>query len=456
MKCENVREYYYDYLHQIEAVPSEITAHIKQCSVCVRELERLTELLQKQPSVAMPLTPEYLQCHYQLLDRWASCDLIKPLLPSLLISELELKHRTPVTAHIENCPECQKSLRSISSLGLSGSQLMKAGCYLARSQDSTVELEAEVRQVLDEVKDKDGSIVLTRLRATSEHPEQEWVADSFVTDVEYRQPQPAQSRPVTRRHAVSAWAASGIAAAILFAILLVLQTGDVKALDVNQLYMSLENVRNAHIQKFDGPEELESIWIAEGLGAYLFQRNENAVFVDTHSGEIFQQRDGAVQLTPHQSKMELERPWGLLPFKKISELPESYDWEYISDGELEGGLKVKIYEWSWEEILNNQTEVKKIWRGYLDTHSHLPYRIEWMDRVGDLPAELIMEMKISYPSDAECLDVLESYGFEKVTYGDQDGLLRILPTASKVGSTEEGFILSTWPSAKTALIFPRE
>ena len=416
MKCENVKIYYFDYLHQREAVPNEVIAHIKQCSVCIQELERLTELLQKQSSVPMPVTPEYLQCHYQLLGRWVTCDLIKPLLPSLLISELELKHQTPVTAHIENCPECQKSLQAISSLGLSSQQLMRAGCYLAGRQDSDVELEAAVREVLDEVKDKDGSMVLTRLRAASEHPEQEWVADSFVTDVEYRQLQRVRSRPVAGRRAVSAWTASGIAAAILFAVLLVLPTGDVQALDARQLYANLETVRNAHIQKFGGSKELENIWISEGLEAYLFQREENVFFVDKRLGKIYQNHEGTVQLIPYQSKLELERPWGLLPFKNISELPESYDWEYISDTVLEGGLNVKIYEWSWTETPSSQINIKRTWRGYLDGRTHMPYLIEWWDKIGDSPAELMMEMKISYPSDAECLEVFESYGFRKVSY----------------------------------------
>ena len=178
--------------------------------------------------------------------------------------------------------------------------------------------------------------------------------------------------------------------------------------------------------------------------------------MDKRSGKIFQKHDGAVQLISQGAEMELERPWGLLPFKHLSELPASYDWEYISDTVLEGDLKVRIYEWRWVETPNSQLQIKHVWRGYLDVRSYLPYRIECLDKINNSPAELIMEMKVSYPSDAECREAFDKYGFRDISYGNQDEQLRKFPSASKTGSTKEGLFLSTWPSAKMVLNLPEE
>ena len=102
--------------------------------------------------------------------------------------------------------------------------------------------------------------------------------------------------------------------------------------------------------------------------------------------------------------MELERPWGLLPFKQISELPPSYDWGYVSEAALDGDRKVQVYELTWKAI-RNQAVIERKWRGYLDSHSHLPYRIEWLDKVGDSPYQLVMTILVGYPSDVECQQV---------------------------------------------------
>ncbi|MBL7214918.1 MAG: hypothetical protein ISS71_04495 [Phycisphaerae bacterium] len=415
MNCENARLYYYEYLEQNDTIPSDVRSHLEQCLVCQEQLEHLRKVLGQPGPVEKPWRPKYLQLHYRLLDQWISCDIVRPFLPSLLVPQLGMKQQTPVTAHVENCPECQKALKEIASLRLSPSSLIKAARYLADEKEQEVEFDKTTCAVLNKVKYRNISDVLTRMRLEQTvDAECQWLSDSTIVDVERRDAKTVSQRQVLPIRTASVWVAGGIAAAILFAVLLVLPMRDVKALDVEQLYMTLATVRNVHIQKFDGSQEqkeLENIWISEGLGAYLFQRGENTVFVNSESGKVYQQHQGTVQLVSQGGKMELERPWGLLPFKHISELPADYDWDYISDTVLEGGLNVQVYEWRWKETLSNQAEIQRIWRGYLDIHSHLPYRIESLDKIGDSPAQLIMEMKVTYPSDAECREVFENYHF---------------------------------------------
>ena len=454
MNCETAKFYYYEYLEN-GRVPADVKAHLEACPDCQKELGRLREELDRSDVVDKPWRPAWLQLHYRLLNQWVSCDTVRPFLPSLLASQLGVKRPTPVTAHVENCPTCQKALRQIASLQLKPSDLIKASRYLTGEK---TELADAVHAVLDKIERSEASDVLTRMRpAQTDDVEHQWLLDSAVIDVEHRSGlKKAIPHRVSRRRVVSIGVAGGIAAAVLFVVFLVIPAGDVKAVDVEHLYMTIDNVRNVHIQKFGGSKELENIWISEGLGAYLFRQAETAVFVNKRTGKTFRQHQGAMQAVSQGGKMELERPWGLLPFKHISQLPASYEWNYITDTVLEGDLKVRIYEWTWMEAPTNQLRIKHTWRGYLDVHSYLPYRIECLDKIGDLPEELIMEMKVSYPSDAECREAFERFGFKGLVYGHQYEAFKKFPPASKSGSTDAGFVLSTWPSAKTALNLPEE
>ena len=459
MDCEKAKLNYYDYLEKPETVDSAIRSHLEQCPVCRGEIERLRGILGQSQPVQKSCRPKYLQLHYQLLGQWVSCQQVRPFLPSLLMPQLGIRQQTPVTAHVEHCGDCQTALKEIASLQLTSSELTQAGCYLA-NETTAGALTPFACAVLDKIKQRRGSDVLTRMRLNETDAEGSWLSDSAVVDVESRSAQAAPRHHGSSRHAVSVWLTSGVAAAILLAVLLILPMHKAQALDVEQLYTTIESVRNVHIQKFDGSVELENIWIAGGLGACLFQSNGdngNLIFINQHTGEAYQKHQGTVQLISQGGEMDLKRPWGLLPFKHISQLPASYDWDHVSDTVLDNGLEVQVYEWSWTEKPNNQLTMKRIWRGYLDRNSHLPYRIEWLDKIGDSPAQLVMEIEISYPTDAECLEVFTQYGFQDMmVYGDQDELLATSPSALKAGSMDSADFLSTWPSAKATLTFPHK
>ena len=445
MDCEKARLYYYDYTNQKDSVPSEVRSHLEQCSVCRDGMERLGGILEQDEPAQKPYRPRNLEIHYELLNQWLSCGSIKPFLPLLLIPEMAVKHRTPVTAHIEKCPACQKDQKAISSLRLSSLKLMRVARYLAGGPMTETELSRHAGEVLSRIKDRNPSAILTRM--CLEHAnnlDQKWISDSVVVDVEYRRSKPVLERWLPQRRSIPAWISSGIAAAILLIVLLtILPTQNVGAVDLAQIYANLESVQNVHIRMFDDSEELQNIWIAEGLQIRLIESEEDVVFWDQPSERVFRKHQGAVELISQGSEMELERPWGLLPFKHISDLPASHDWDYISDAVLEGGLQVQIYELSWKVKRGNNTVIEKKWRGYLDIHSHLPYRAEWLDKVDGEKYQTIMILDVSYPADAECLKAVEDYGFQRVSYGNQDEFFNTFPEESIVGTTEEGFFLST-------------
>lgn len=430
MNCESVKQYYYEYLEQESSVPADVSVHLSQCQQCREEIERLREALGCQDQHHRSPEPEFLQLHYRLLDQWASCDAIKPLLPSLLTAVFSTKNQTPVTAHIENCCLCQKNLDDIVSLQLSFSQLMSASRYLAGEEEGLSEFGSAAQDVLKGIAAQRHRDVLTRMSLvpqSADPSDATWISDSYTVDVKHRVAKTPDRRPTRSKLAVPTFVTGGIAAAILFVIMLTLPPTAVKGLDLAQVYQSLEDVKNVHIQVFsEDLQEIRNIWISEGLQARLFQQEESTVYWDERTGEIYQKDADLVQLVSQIDGETLDRPWGLLPFNHISELPVDWQWGYVADAVIDG-LQVQIYELTWQEPRSNQQSIQKKWRGYLDIHTHLPYRIEWTEKADKKSPDIQWIMEVRYPTDAECLETIQQDGFRLISYGTQADLFEMVP-----------------------------
>ena len=115
---------------------------------------------------------------------------------------------------------------------------------------------------------------------------------------------------------------------------------------------------------------------------------------------------------------ELEVPWGLLPFRNVSELPAGYQWNGVQDENLLKEPDTVIYDLVWTQPLSGGRQIKRKWRGYLNAYSKLPYRIEWWDQ---LPGQEFMKMTtvlIGYPENEEVLERIRAEGFDYLP-GDQ-------------------------------------
>ncbi len=406
MNCEDFRPYYFEYLTDASSVPDDVTAHLSQCTQCQAEMDRLRNALDQKPQNHNP-EAEFLKLHYQLLDQWVSCDKIKPLLPSLLAVNFSGRNATPVTAHLEKCDQCQKNLDELAALELTFPQLMKASRYLASEEDLS-DFDHSAQDTLKTLKFQHPADLQTRMSlksASANVAEEQWLSDAYTIEVKH-QAQSVTSRPMGRRQAIQAFTAAGIAAAVLLAVILTIPPATVEALDITQVYQRLEQVKNAHIQVFsESGEEINTIWISESLKARLFRQPEQTVFWNEQTGDIFCKQADTVELVSHGDVPQLVKPWGLLPFKHISELPANRQWAYIADTEIDGKT-VQIYEMTWQ-----QKSIRKTWRGYLDIHTHLPYRIEWTETVSDNFPSQQWVMKVSYPSDEECQQVFRQSGF---------------------------------------------
>lgn len=146
--CLNARPYYYDFLYDKnrEGIPESVSEHIIQCQRCREEIKRLNKLLLPDNTVAdaaqnrqnMAVTA-LLRLHFAYLDELVACKSVRPFLPALVVSGLELRIPTPITAHLDKCDTCSEDLKTLRSLNLTDKQLYRLGQFFAdEASESTV------------------------------------------------------------------------------------------------------------------------------------------------------------------------------------------------------------------------------------------------------------------------------------------------------------------------------
>lgn len=141
--CQKAQEYYYEILcHNDAAVPEAITRHVEGCSFCREQIRRLQEALAQGDSKANSSQGpenngaiEALSRHFEFLGERVHCSQVKPFLPELLISSRRIRIPTPITVHMDNCPECGRDMASIRELGLGAGQLSRLSQFYGRVAD---------------------------------------------------------------------------------------------------------------------------------------------------------------------------------------------------------------------------------------------------------------------------------------------------------------------------------
>ncbi|MFQ6115930.1 MAG: hypothetical protein ACE5NG_17860, partial [bacterium] len=138
--CQQAELYYYDFLCEESRtiIPEPIISHIKQCQLCQDQINELGDVLseveghiepeQEQVSSAVTVM---LKLHFAYIGKPVTCETVKPFLPGMLDPALEIRIPTPITVHLDNCPQCSEDLETIRKLNLSGKQLRRLSQLLA-------------------------------------------------------------------------------------------------------------------------------------------------------------------------------------------------------------------------------------------------------------------------------------------------------------------------------------
>ncbi len=123
-------EYYYGFVDQHMAdVPEHIVRHVRQCRLCKSQIRRLQEVAGRALDECDGPRDEMnrdiidiLNTHFQCVGESVTCSRAKPLLPSLLFSAPGIRIPTPITVHVDHCPQCAEALRLLGGLELEDGQ----------------------------------------------------------------------------------------------------------------------------------------------------------------------------------------------------------------------------------------------------------------------------------------------------------------------------------------------
>jgi len=139
--CRDAEPYYYDF--QLDpnnpAVPDSVTGHIKDCAYCQEALRRLEGLLAESETGGTADRPQddaelidALSLHFEYIGDYVTCAHVKPFLPALAMPSGQIRIPTPITVHVDNCPQCAADLDAIRGLHLRAEQLARLSRLLGK------------------------------------------------------------------------------------------------------------------------------------------------------------------------------------------------------------------------------------------------------------------------------------------------------------------------------------
>lgn len=146
-KCEDFKLYYYDFLFQKDKsqIPESVLNHLKSCKNCQNKMYNLKKsLIQAEftdhlagNNHGTPLS-NMLKLHFSYVDQNVTCKAVRPFLPGLLEPSMHLSIPTPITAHIDHCPDCVNDLKQIGDLNLNEVNLLRLWRLFASKPDDKV------------------------------------------------------------------------------------------------------------------------------------------------------------------------------------------------------------------------------------------------------------------------------------------------------------------------------
>jgi len=174
--CNQAESYYYDFLRKetIKLIPESIVSHINHCATCQEQINQLRAVLIKseehlesdQREVSSAVT-EMLKLHFAYIGKPVTCDIVKPFLPGLLDTALEIRIPTPITTHLDKCRQCSEDLEAIRKLSLSRKQLRRLSQLFAEkpagSNINCTEAQSAIPSVVSIVFNETNAIILKHL-----------------------------------------------------------------------------------------------------------------------------------------------------------------------------------------------------------------------------------------------------------------------------------------------------
>jgi hypothetical protein len=124
-------KWYYDFMAEHgPGVPEAIARRVRRCLVFRKQIDRLQEAVTGAGGEADTSRSKMkrdiidtLSGHFRCLNEQVTCSRVKPFLPGLLLPTVQVRIPTPITVHLDHCPECAEDLEALRDLGLGPEQL---------------------------------------------------------------------------------------------------------------------------------------------------------------------------------------------------------------------------------------------------------------------------------------------------------------------------------------------
>lgn len=406
--CTQAQPCYFDYLTgQYNPASDREFEHIKCCLQCQNEIKRLKQEIDGKSDSSCS-RQDILAMHHHYLSAWIDCDVVKPFLASQVHPQLSITTQTPVTVHINQCESCQNDLQNLLSMELSGLQLVEAAQILSGQPCNPEHIDEQAASVIGSIRSRKASGIVTRLQTDGQGKGR----------VQVRQAYPALWK--RRYFLVRFTAAAGV---LLVASLVIMMTTVAGGVSIQDVYSAIHKVENCRVEIRDAEAEIpgQVLLISRELNLVVSQRKNETVILDFQNKRILKSTpETGVVTDPSDSKLAsaINRPdFGLLPFDSITQIPSNCQWQRKDT--LSQGGEYEIYELSWVESTMVVGPIGMTWRGYLIKGSHLPVRIEWLEKRADKPQEVITETLIQYPDTQTILKELRANPVYHLLEGDQ-------------------------------------
>jgi hypothetical protein len=215
---------------------------------------------------------------------------------------------------------------------------------------------------------------------------------------------------------------TAVAAAVLLVAILLLKGPVAKAVDLSDVYNALEQIKNVCITTFVPGESkpTQEVWISRMLDIKMLKTNMEWVLWDI-KGKSKTARDlntNAIETTKLnedtlvKTEEAIEGLVGLLPFDDISEVPEDAKWQQVPDENLKLTIPgTQVFDLMWTEKRLGGKIIYRKWRGYIDTETKLPKRVERWIKLTKEEYKLFTVMEVAYPATVEIQAIISDAGF---------------------------------------------
>lgn len=418
---EWVQHFYDMVMQRDDGVPKSVSSHIRRCRSCRTQVALLKRAVLGDRSRAegrqFPADAgaiDVLNSHFQWLDVPVTCSLAKPFLPGLAASSDDLRIPTPITVHVDHCPQCAADLLVLRGLGLTGEQsqslqrLYEQVCSgKGGLQRRTSEGDNAMPETVYDIAERPDSGVATVFRTIDEGQAVAAAPGDPYADYPIRvavircKPQSVLSRsrvafrPLVKRFIKPAMAV----AAVLALVALFLRTQSTSGVALADVVRAFERAGNVRIVGFDpvSEEAIYEFWVSRGLNLVGQITDRECLVYDLATGEKEDIGAGKVYPLDNASlasvRAFMERCLGF----SFAEIPANAAWKQRSLSD-----NLCVYEITWMRKTYAGRDIPVKYEVVVDGTTRLPVRLcmfYWDSLDMDWLSGTVMVLE--YPTEAE-------------------------------------------------------